>query len=218
MCGRFYIDDDTAREIERTVRKVDEQLKMQRMTGDIYPTQPAGVIQTAHKWGPHEQSVLPAVPGELIMTAKKWGFPGMDGGRVIINARAETALERRMFRDSVLRRRIVVPASGYYEWNQSREKVTFTAGNPAKGHRPCATSVLYMAGFYNRFGDEDRFVILTTAANDSVRDVHDRMPLILEADEVARWLQEDGQVEAFLHKKPKDLQRSQEFEQQILKF
>lgn len=218
MCGRFYIDDDTAREIERTVRKVDEQLRKQKVTGDIYPTQQAGVIQKAHKQAPHEQSVFPAVPGELIMTAKKWGFPGMEGGRVIINARAETALERRMFRDSVLKRRIVVPASGYYEWNSNKEKVTFTLGGQALGQSLCTPPVLYMAGFYNRFGEEDRFVILTTAANDSVRDVHDRMPLILEADEVARWLQEDGQVEALLHKKPKNLQRSQEFEQQILKF
>lgn len=218
MCGRFYIDDDTAREIERTVRKVDEQLRRHRVTGDIYPTQPAGVIQTAHKQIPHEQSVFPAVPGELIMTAKKWGFPGVNDGRVIINARAETVLERRMFRDSVLRRRIVVPASGYYEWNQSKEKVTFTADEQAKEHRPCTPPVLYMAGFYNRFGEEDRFVILTTAANESVRPVHDRMPLILEADEVAEWLRDDRRLEAFLHKKPKELQRKQEFEQQILKF
>ena len=49
MCGRFYVDDDTAKEIERTIRKVDEQLKRQQRTGDIYPTQTAAVISTDQK-------------------------------------------------------------------------------------------------------------------------------------------------------------------------
>ena len=45
MCGRFYIDDETAREIERTVRKVDEQLRRERITGDIHPTDKAAVVK-----------------------------------------------------------------------------------------------------------------------------------------------------------------------------
>ena len=73
--------------------------------------------------------------------------------------------------------------------------------------------VLYMAGFYDRYQDEDRFVILTTEANDSMRPVHDRMPLILERDEIHKWLNEDQMVEDFLQKTPALLERRVEYEQ-----
>ncbi|MDE7259344.1 MAG: SOS response-associated peptidase [Lachnospiraceae bacterium] len=43
-----------------------------------------------------------------------------------------------------------------------------------------------MAGLYNRYQNEDRFVILTTAANESMNPVHDRMPLLLEQDEIEK--------------------------------
>ena len=54
-----------------------------------------------------------------------WGFPRFEGNGLIINARAETALERRTFRESVRRRRCVVPARGFYEWNAVREKFSY---------------------------------------------------------------------------------------------
>ena len=73
-----------------------------------------------------------------------------------------------------------------------------------------------MAGFYNHINDEDRFVILTTAANDSMKDTHHRMPLTLEPDELEPWLWEDKQLESFLHKVPIPLRMTQEYEQQKL--
>ena len=76
--------------------------------------------------------------------------------------------------------------------------------------------VLYMAGLYNRYQGEDRFVILTTAANDSMRPVHDRMPLVLERDEIHKWLNEDQQVEDFLQKTPALLERRAKYEQMNL--
>lgn len=191
MCGRFYIDDDTAREIEKMIRKVDKQLRRERKTGDIHPTESATVITAEQK--------------ELIATDKKWGFPGFGHSKVIINARAESALEKKMFRDSVLNRRLIIPATGFYEWNQSKEKVTFMKNEP-----------LYMAGFYNRFGDEDCFVILTTAANQSMREIHDRMPLILEPEEIEQWLLDDKKAKELLHKVPGLLNKKMEYEQQRL--
>ena len=73
-----------------------------------------------------------------------------------------------------------------------------------------------MAGFYNRYQNEDRFVILTTEANDSMKPVHDRMPLVLERDEIHKWLNEDQLVEIFLQKTPPLLERQVEFEQMNL--
>lgn len=56
-------------------------------------------------------------------------------------------------------------------------------------------------------------MILTTAANESMKPVHDRMPLLLERDEIEKWLFEDRLTEALLKKKPALLERRADFEQ-----
>jgi len=73
-----------------------------------------------------------------------------------------------------------------------------------------------MAGFYNCFQGEERFIIITTQANASVRKVHDRMPLILEDGEPEAWIYDDGFLDFALHRVPAPLTRYQEFEQQSL--
>ena len=200
MCGRFYVDDETAREIERTVQKIDEKLRRKRCTGDIHPTEYAAVISTGQEG--------------MVADTKKWGFPGFDSQKTIFNARAESVLEKKTFRDSILQRRLIIPATGFYEWNARKEKVTFTSldenGN--------SSGILYLAGFYNRYEGEDRFVILTTAANASMAGTHDRMPLILEPQEMEAWLREDTKLEQFLQKEPRQLKKSMEYEQQTLIF
>ena len=199
MCGRYYIDDDTAREIEKLVRQVDERMRQAPAAGsllqakDIHPSEVAPVL---------------AAEGQNICCRwQRWGFPGFQGRQLIFNARSESALEKRLFRESVEQRRIVVPATWFYEWNKNKEKNFFyRKGQP----------VLYMAGLYNRYQDEDRFVILTTEANDSMRPVHGRMPLVLERDEIQQWLNEDRLVETFLQKTPPMLERRMDFEQMSL--
>ena len=199
MCGRYYIDDDTAREIEKLVRQVDEKMRQASAAGnsvqakDIHPSEVAPVITTEGQ--------------NLCCRWLKWGFPGFSGKQLIFNARSESVMEKRMFRDSVEHRRIVVPAKWFYEWNKSKEKnIFYRKGQP----------VLYMAGLYKRYQDGNRFVILTTEANDSMRQVHDRMPLVLERDEINKWLKEDLLVEAFLQKVPPLLERRTDFEQMSL--
>lgn len=59
-------------------------------------------------------------------------------------------------------------------------------------------------------------MILTTEANDSMRPVHDRMPLVLERDEIRKWLTEDQLVGTFLQKMPPSLERRMDFEQMSL--
>lgn len=199
MCGRYYIDDDTAREIEKLVRQVDEKMRQAPVAGslvqakDIHPSEVAPVL---------------AVEGQnLCCRWQRWGFPGFQGKQLIFNARSESVTEKRMFRESVGQRRIVVPAAWFYEWNRNKEKnIFYRKGQP----------VLYMAGLYDRYQGEERFVILTTGANDSMQLVHDRMPLVLEQDEVYKWLVEDKLVEDFLHKVPPLLERRMDFEQMSL--
>lgn len=189
MCGRYYVDDDTAKEIEKMVREVDGKLKKERR-GDICSSQSAAVV-TGKK--PH-------------LTAEEmiWGFPQYQKSGLLINARAETVLERKMFRESVLHRRCMIPARSFYEWDPDRNKVTFQSENQ---------SILYMAGFYNQFRGEDRFIILTAEANASVKPVHHRMPLLLDRKEVEDWIYDDTFLEFALHKNQPRLRRVQEYEQ-----
>ncbi|HIX14189.1 MAG TPA: SOS response-associated peptidase [Candidatus Hungatella pullicola] len=68
------------------------------------------------------------------------------------------------------------------------------------------------------FEDGNHFVILTTEANDSMRPVHPRMPLILEQNELEGWLWDERYGDSLLKKTPVLLKRQQEYEQQTLPF
>ena len=136
-----------------------------------------------------------------------WGFPQYQKKGLLINARAETALERRTFCDSVRHRRCIIPAKHFYEWDSDKNKITFF-----REDRP----VLFMAGFYNRFQNEERFMILTTQANASVNPVHNRMPVVLDESELEDWVYDDKFTEYVLHKTPPEFRREQEYEQQSL--
>ena len=207
MCGRFYIDEGTAREIEQIIRGVD--LRIQKMrTGDIYPSQSAGILTcNSRQKNPLSAGSAAENSPTLELTEMHWGFPQYQKKGLLINARAETALERKTFRESILHRRCVIPARHFYEWDSEKNKVTFF-----REDRP----VLFMAGFYNRFQDEVRFIILTTQANASVSPVHSRMPLILDEGELEDWVYDDIFTEYALHKTPTELLREQEYEQQSL--
>ena len=197
MCGRYYVDDGTAKEIEKLVWQVDEKVgrkalacKIEIEAKDIHPTELAPIL---------------AASGSVLECRwQLWGFLGFQKGRVIFNARCESAMEKPMFREAVLHRRAVIPAAGFYEWNQGKQKYTF-----------CRESgdAMFMAGCYRKYEDGDRFVILTTQANASMEPVHDRMPLILERDEAVCWLLEDDASEEMLRKAPPLLERRTEFEQ-----
>ncbi|EOS38395.1 hypothetical protein C808_02596 [Lachnospiraceae bacterium M18-1] len=192
MCGRFYVSEETAKEIEKIIRNVD--LRMQRMHfGDIYPSRRAGILSGEST--------------ELKLEDMQWGFPQYQRKGLLINARAETALEKKTFRDSVLHRRCVIPARHFYEWDTSKNKVSFFRED---------SPILYMAGFYNWFEEETRFIILTTQANASVSPVHNRMPLVLEENELETWVYDDTFTEFALHKTPPLLGREQEYEQKKL--
>ncbi len=196
MCGRYYVDDDTAKEIEKIIRQVDEKLRKEAekcislQPEDIHPTDTAPVLVASNR--------------KISYRWQRWGFPGFQGKQVIFNARSESVLEKKMFRDSVQRRRIVVPATAFYEWNANKEKNIFYRQDK---------SILFMAGFYNNYQDDDRFVILTTAANKSMQPVHDRMPLILEPEEIEPWIFDDSETQKILSKTPCLLGRRAEYEQ-----
>ena len=106
---------------------------------------------------------------------------GRDSRGLVINARSETAVSRPMFSSGMRHRRCLIPASCFYEWDKSHYLAGFTLpGQP----------VMFMAGCYDVFDGVCRFVILTTEANESVRPVHSRMPLLIAQDSLFQYLGE----------------------------
>lgn len=188
MCGRYYVDESTAKEIQKVIRDLDQKFALE--AGDVRPSEPAVVLTGKYP--------------QLTADRMKWGFPQPGRKGILINARAESAMERITFRDSVRHRRCIIPAAYFYEWNKAKEKATFCRED---------SPVLYMAGTWKHFENGDRFVILTTQANASVVPVHERMPLILEKSELANWVYEDGYAEYVLKKIPVSLKRKQEYTQ-----
>lgn len=201
MCGRYYIQDDTLTEMEELVRKLNHKLKAERNNvvaqevhmGDIHPSEKAPVVVMKQK--------------SAGITVKKWGFPGFGSQKLIFNARSETVLEKKTFRDSILQRRCVIPAACFYEWNTFKEKFTFQREDG---------KAMLLAGFYRKFGQEEQFVILTTAANAGMKDVHERMPLLIEREDMWNWLTQEEELDKLLKKKPVLLKRIAEYEQQRL--
>jgi putative SOS response-associated peptidase YedK len=136
---------------------------------------------------------LTDVAGERCFSPRRWGLvpswakdPSI--GYRMINARSETADSKPAFRDAIRRRRCIVPASGFYEWTRSgRER------QPHWFHRP-DEPFLAMAGLWERWSSRETddviesVTVLTTTANASVSEIHDRMPVLLKRADYARWL------------------------------
>ncbi|AKU11325.1 hypothetical protein AzCIB_1423 [Azoarcus sp. CIB] len=145
---------------------------------NIAPTQSAPVIHAA---GKHHE-ILAARWGLLPRWIKEPGKLSQP-----INAKIETAAGKPMFRDAIRRSRVLVPACGFYEWQP------VAGGKQPYFIRPAGGEVLFgFGGLLERWNGTDgevlTFAILTTAANDLVRPIHDRMPVILRPENYAAWL------------------------------
>ena len=193
MCGRYYVDDQTAEEVKQLVCRVSQNLQPGISTGDVRPAEPAWVLlRTRSKWQ---------------LVRMKWGYPGREGSGLVINARSETVLEKPMFADSIRERRCVIPISGFYEWNSRKEKYKCF-------HRE--QRVMYLAGCFKAFEGENRFVILTTKANPSMAGIHERMPLVLPDDALTAWTEDCSQLTGLLAGEPEPLLTGTDYEQMIL--
>mgnify|MGYP003266450082 FL=1 len=146
MCGRYYFSVDLLDEIRELVEPEDWKLELGLLEKDMHPGDVAPVItireDTARgnaERGNTERGNESQAPVFLGIRKMRWGFEAPGGKGLVFNARSESVLEKRMFRDSVSHRRAAVPVSWFYEWNQNKEKYTFTREDG---------QVLFLAGFY----------------------------------------------------------------------
>jgi putative SOS response-associated peptidase YedK len=186
MCGRYTLS--TPADILQAIFRVTEWVRM-RARYNIAPMQEAPVVRLAREGDEREAALA------------KWGLvphwaddPSI--GNRMINARSETASSKPAFRDAFRKRRCLVPADGFYEWQ------TTDAGKRPMLIKRASDRPLAFAGLWSVWSpkedDADRletYTILTTSANATLRPVHDRMPVILDERDFAAWLDPDASVE-----------------------
>ncbi|MGE7369983.1 SOS response-associated peptidase [Neorhizobium sp. NPDC001467] len=157
---------------------------------NIAPTQPILVVMQAERPDPRSNE-----PDRRAFLAR-WGFiPGWAKDprdlSLMINARAETAIGKASFRAAMRHRRILVPASGFYEWRRP-EKSGEEKSQPY-WIRPKEGGLIAFAGLMETYasadGSEiDTAAILTTGANLFMKRIHDRMPVVIGQQDFSRWL------------------------------
>lgn len=175
MCGRF---------VQKSERKIiTEEFYVQEFLDDVFisynvaPGQNAGVITNDGKnryalirWG-----LVPSWADDIQI------------GYKMINARAETVSQKPSFRSAFSKRRCLIPADGFYEWKKEGSfKVPFYIYN--KSENPIS-----LAGLWETWNDPEgnplkTFTIITTEANDALKDIHSRMPVIIPPEKRSTWL------------------------------
>lgn len=184
MCGRFYIDDETAQEIERIARKTDSR---NAKTGDVHPSEPALILR--------------ADSDSMVAEVLKWGYESARKNTLVFNARSETVGEKSMFRYDYETHRCLIPACKFYEWKRigEKKKEKYEFLDPGE--------ILYLAGIYHKDPEGGRFTILTREAEGCMTGIHHRMPLILRKEDMEVWLFTKQDADELLDRHFTELQR-----------
>jgi putative SOS response-associated peptidase YedK len=196
MCGRYTLYKKAkvlAKRYNLATMPKDVQENFNVAPGQIMPVITADELGQPHlefmRWG-------------LIPTWAK--DPSI--GYKLINARDDTIFEKPMWRGLVLRKRALIPADGFYEWKRLPE------GNKERKQpfyiRPKHLDVFSFAGVWETWKDAEgkelkTYSIITTAPNEEMSSVHNRMPVILHQEDEASWLEPSkvsrAEIEPFLH-------------------
>ena len=160
---------------------------------------PDSSLPPRYNIAPTQQAlIVRACEGRRELAAMRWGLipswaddPAV-GGRMI-NARSETASSKPAYRKAFAGRRCLVPADAFYEWKKL----------DARTKQPMAIKtgrLMAMAGLWERWNSPqgetiESFTILTMDANAALREIHDRMPVILEPQAQACWLDQGSSVD-----------------------
>lgn len=178
MCGRFSVS---------VLREVLEER--------------FGAHMSALSYIPHYN----AAPGQQLpiiknhepreITAATWGLvpfwvKDLSQAKPLINARSESVFAKPSFRQAALRRRCLVLADGFYEWQASPQRGKIPYRIALNTNEPFA-----FAGLYEEREGSSTFTIITTDANEMMAPIHNRMPVILERQAESLWLSNDAPMD-----------------------
>jgi len=194
MCGRFAIT--TPPDAVRAYFGYRQQPNFPPRY-NIAPTQPMPIVR------------MNAGMREFVLV--RWGLvpswiKEINASKPLINARAETLLEKPSFKRAAMRRRCLLPADGFYEWQRTKGD----APKPYYIHRKDG-GLLAFAGIWEHWQGADgseieSAAIITTKANKTLAPLHHRMPVILDRAAQEHWLNvtEFSAAEVYQHLKPAD--------------
>lgn len=195
MCGRYAVT--TAPEAIRQLFRYAEKPNFPPRY-NIAPTQPIAIVRLSE--------------GERHFALVRWGLipswvKDPKSVSLMFNARGETAAEKPAYKAAMKRRRCLVPADGFYEWKRE--------GDRKRPHwiRRRDSKPLAFAGLWETWtgpnGEElETAAIVTTAANDTLKPLHDRMPVVVPPDAFGLWLDPNADLKiaaALMTPAPNDL-------------
>lgn len=181
MCGRFA------------------RRSTQEVLADWFGVEMEDMPWFAPSYNAAPQSTQPVVrlnadTGKREVALMRWGlvpYWAKDAkiGYSTINARAEEVASKPLYREALKRRRCLIPADAFYEWQKSEAKTKRPFAFGMQGGEPYA-----FAGLWERWKPKEgepleSFTILTTDPNELAEKVHDRMPVILERRDYSRWME-----------------------------
>ena len=204
MCGRFFVEGESENELlarmiaeaERRQQAITGESSIAR--GEVFPASTVAAMAVGKT-------------GDIGIFPMVWGFHLQPNNKLIINTRSETALEKPLFKKSMLERRCLIPCSWYFEWEtrdaqqslldgmpslQIQAAVQITKGkakNPAKikyAFRPKAPGLIYLAGIY-RYEEDQKLPVLSILTQEPAPEIafiHDRMPVIFSDRNHGAWL------------------------------
>ncbi|MFK3728900.1 SOS response-associated peptidase [Streptomyces sp. NPDC088090] len=200
MCGR-YASTRSPQELARLFQVTDWQPEETlEPSWNIAPTQRVyAVLERAGRDGDGDDRVRRELRALRWGLVPSWAKDPASGARMI-NARVETVHEKPAYRRAFAKRRCLLPADGFYEWERVEDETT---GKPRKQPyfiQPADGEPMAMAGLYEHWRDPDvkddddpaawltTCTIITTEATDAAGRVHPRMPLTLSPDDHDAWL------------------------------
>ncbi|MCI4661105.1 MAG: SOS response-associated peptidase [Neomegalonema sp.] len=189
MCGRFALSEpieEIAAAFAAVPRPDCAALDHPRYS--IRPTQQVIVIRA----GEAGRQMLPM----------RWGFvphwyKSLGDGPLLINARGESVHEKPAFKAACRERRCLIPADGFYEWQAVGAK-----GKQPYWIAPRAGGGMVFAGIWQAWQDLETVAIVTCAANEAMRPLHERLPVAIAQADAALWLGEEGHGAAALMHAP----------------
>ena len=182
MCGRYasYTAPEAMRRLFRYVGMPNFPPRY-----NIAPTQPIAIVRL--------------MDGARQFALVRWGFipawvKDPKTVSLMFNARGETAAEKPAYRNAMKRRRCLVPANGFYEWKRNGERKCPYWVHPREGG-PIAFAGLWETWMGPNGEELETAAIVTTAANDTLKPLHDRMPVVVPPDAFDLWLDPNADLQ-----------------------
>ena len=220
MCGRFFIAEDGEDEL---LAEMIEEASRRQLTimgestiakGEVLPSATVAALAMGRN-------------GKTGAFPFQWGFHRPDHKRLIINTRCETALEKPMFRASLLERRCLIPCSWYFEWETRDGQENMLDGisslqiqreNLPKGRnqnvqkikyaiRPRRKGLMYLAAIY-RYEEAQKLPVLSILTREAAKEIafiHERMPVIFTESTGREWLNRAADPRAVLNDCEKEM-------------